>query len=254
MAFGGRIGAAMLVAALAVGAPTGAHAQVTTLDGDSEPRTILFSGRDLWRNGIFAHGGLLLAPGGVDRDGFNLKLVLSGGVYRYTGGAYAGDPPGLLSGWRIVGMENALQVMPGFRVKRGELEVKVFFGLDLENHKLWPDDPTNSLRGRSFGLRFAGEFWYEPTPTTMLAGDASLSSVGSNTSARLAYGWHMFDQFYFGPETQVYGGDGYRQWRLGVHFTALKTEANEWVAAAGWARDSSGQSTPYARLGMVMRR
>ena len=254
MAFAGGIGAAVLIAALAVCASSRAHAQITTLDGDGETRALLFSGRDLWRNGIFAHGGLLLAPGGVDQDGFNLKLVLSGGVYRYTGGTNAGDPPGLLAGWQIVGMENALLVMPGFRVKRGALEVKVFFGLDLEYHKLWPDDPSNSLRGQSLGLRFAGEFWYEPTATTMVAGDASLSSVGGNSSARLAYGWHMFDEFYFGPETQVYGGDGYRQWRLGAHFTALKTETNEWVAAGGWARDSSGQSTPYARLGMVVRK
>ncbi len=64
----------------------------------------------------------------------------------------------------------------------------------------------------------------------------------------------MLDQFYFGPETQAYGGDGYRQWQLGAHFTALKTGDTEWVAAGGWARDTTGLSSPYARLGRVMRR
>jgi len=251
MAFGRRIGA-LVDAALAFCAPCGAQAQVTTLDGDGETRMLLFSGRDLWRSGIFGHGGLLFAPGGVDQDGFNLKIVMSGGVYRYTGGANSGDPPGQLAGWNILGVENALQVMPGFRVKRGALEAKVFFGLDLEYHWLWPDDVTNHLRGRSLGLRFAGEIWYEPTPTSMVAADASLSSVG-NHSARFAVGWRVFDRFYFGPETQVYGADGYRQYRIGAHFTALKTGATEWVAACGWGRESSGLSTPYARLGIVTR-
>jgi MFS family permease len=40
---------------------------------------------------------------------------------------------------------------------------------------------------------------------------------------------------------------------LGVHFTGLKTEANEWLAAGGWARDSAGRSSPYVRLGLVTR-
>lgn len=253
MSRGRRASAAVLVAAAFVLCDLGCAAAQVRIP-DEETRVLLFSGRDLWRNGIFAHGGLLLAPGGVDQDGFNFKLVLSGGLYRYRGGTLAGDPPGSLAGLQVVGLETALQVMPGFRVKRGDLEVKVFFGLDVEQHRLWPDDPSNRLRGGDVGLRFAGEFWYEPTPTTMAAGDASLSSIASNQSLRLAVGWRMLDQFYFGPETQFYGGDGYRQWRLGGHFTALKTGNNEWLAAGGWARDSTGLSSPYARLGIVMRR
>jgi len=81
---------------------------------DEETRALVFSGRDLWRNGAFAYGGFLLAPGGVDNDGFNLKVVLSGGVYRYASGDFAGDPPGSLAGWRIVGIETTAQVLPAF--------------------------------------------------------------------------------------------------------------------------------------------
>jgi len=248
----GRVDAAIIVAvALVVCRVDPAATQVRL--ADEEPRTLLFSGRDLWRNGLFAYGGLLLAPGGVDQDGFNLKLLMSGGLYRYTGGSLAGDPPGSLAGSQIVGLETTVQVLPGFRVKRGDLEVKVFLGLDIENHWLDPDDPSNRLRGHSWGLRFAGEFWYEPTSTTMAAGDATLASAASNYAARLAYGWRMLDRFYLGPEVQYYGGDGYRQVRLGGHLTALKTGANEWTIAAGWARESMGQSSAYARLTMTLR-
>ena len=45
---------------------------------------MLFSGRDIWRNGVFAHGGFVVAPSGFDRDGLLLKVMLSGGLYRYN--------------------------------------------------------------------------------------------------------------------------------------------------------------------------
>ncbi len=217
---------------------------------DDDARFILFSGRDIWRNGVFAHGGLLFAPGGLDEDGYLLKVMLSGGLYRYNASSLGGE--------RVVGAEMMAQVMPGFRVKRGDLEVKVFFGLDGENHRLWPDDPSNQLRGRSFGVRFAGDLWYEPTATTMIAADASLSSIATNQSARIAYGWHafdgIFDRFYVGPELQYFGSDGYRQLRLGAHITTMKTGDTEWSAAGGWAGDSDRRASPYVRLGVMTRR
>jgi hypothetical protein len=216
-------------------------------DDDDIVRTILFSGRDFWRNGVFAYGGMLYAPGGFDRGGLLFKLLLSGGAYRYN----AGD----LGGERVTGAEFVAQVLPGFRVTRNHFEAKVFMGPEYEYHRLWPDDPGNRLRGPAFGVRFAVDLWDEPTATTMLAGDASLSTVGGNYAARAAIGWQVFDkQFYAGPETQVYGGDGYAQWRVGVHITSFKTGDTEWSAAGGWAIDSDNRSSPYLRLGFMQRR
>src|SRR5271165_4238687 len=139
MCRGRRVSAAMLVAAALLCCVNAAAAQVNVA-ADDETRTLLFSGRDIWRNGAFAYGGFLLAPVGVDKDGFNLKLVLSGGVYRYTASSAAGDPPGSITGWNVIGVETTAQVLPGFRVKRGDLEVKAFFGPDFEYHRLYPDD------------------------------------------------------------------------------------------------------------------
>ncbi len=249
---GRRVRAALSVAAaFVVCCVRVAAAQVSA--PDEETRALLFSGRDLWRHGLFAYGGFLLAPDGVDRDGVNFKLLLSGGLYRYVAGSGAGDPPGSLAGWRIIGAETVVQVLPGWRIKRGDLEIRVFFGLDIENHRLWPDDPSNHLRGYNWGLRFAGEFWYEPTAASMAAGDVSLSSAATNHTLRLAYGWRMLDQFYVGPEVQYFGAEGYRHVRIGGHFTALKTDANEWLAAGGWVRDSDGRSSAYVRLGVMKR-
>jgi hypothetical protein len=68
-------------------------------------QSLLFSGGDIWRNGAFSNGGLLWSPGGLDREGFTLKAMLSGGLYRYNSGALAGD--------QVVGTEYAAQILPG---------------------------------------------------------------------------------------------------------------------------------------------
>ena len=243
MAGGKRVRAAIIFAAACL-ASCASHRPAAGED-DDVARILLFSGRDIWRNGAFAHGGLVWGPYGFEDGAPLFKLLLSGGVYRYD----AGD----LGGRRVVGAEGIAQALPGFQVKRGHVEARIFFGPEYQIHRLWPDDPGNRLRGRTFGLRFAIDFWGEPTRTTMVAGDASLSSIATNYSARAAFGWRVLDRFYSGPETQVYGGDGYRQWRLGLHITSMRTGDTEWSAAGGWAVDTEGQSSLYLRLGVLRR-
>jgi hypothetical protein len=215
-------------------------------DDAGRAHAILFSGTDLWRNGAFAYGGLLWTPGGLDRDGFTFKAVISGGTYGYQAGS--------LGGARVIGTEISGTLLAGWRIKRGQLEVKAFAGPELRRNTLSPDDPGNALRGEKLGLRLAIELWDEPTPTTMIAADASASSFATDYSARAAFGWRVLDRFYAGPETQVYGGDGYRQLRVGLHITGLKYRDAEWSAAAGWAFDSDEDDGPYLRIGVLVRR
>lgn len=217
-------------------------------DEDEDPRVLRFSGRDIWRNGAFIHGGLIYAPRGFERDGFMLKLVLDGGVYRYISGSLGGE--------QVIGVEWGIQALPGFRIKRGDAEMKFFFGPELQRHKLWPDDPANRLRGYLLGLRMAGELWYEPTRDTLITGDASLSTFASGRSARFAYGWRVAEELftdgvYVGPEVQYFGSEGgYHQRRIGLHITSMKTEVTEWSASIGFSRDTDGRSSPYVRLGL----
>lgn len=212
---------------------------------EEDAHLIVFSGRDFWRNGVFLHGGVIWGPDGFDDDGVLVKVLLAGGLYQYNADNLGGE--------RVIGAEWLAGVMPGWRIKRGPVEAKFFFGPEFQYHRLWPDDPDNRLRGRSIGLRFAIELWTEPTTTSMAAADASLSSIGGSNSARAAFGWKVLDQFYAGPETQVYGGDGYAQVRFGAHVTSLKTGTTEWSAGGGWALDSDQRSSPYVRLSVTTR-
>lgn len=245
MRFSGRVGAAIAFAAACFGVCLSISTGPSWAGGDGA-QLLLFSGGDLWSNGAFTNGGLLWSPGGLDREGFTLKTVLSGGVYRYHSGA--------LSDAQVVGSEYAAQVLPGWRFKRDGFEAKVFLGVDLQNNRLSPDDPSSRLRGTNFGARTAVDLWYEPTPASMIAADASISSIATSYSARLAYGWRMFERFYFGPEAQAYACDGYRQMRVGAHVTAFKTETLEWSLAAGLSEDSDRRTSPYLRLGVLTRR
>lgn len=204
----------------------------------------MFSGRDLWRNGVFAHGGLLMAPGGFEQDGLLLKVLLSGGLYRYFAGGLGGE--------RIYGFEGTAQVLPGWRIKRGDLEAKFFFGLDLEQHRLSPDDPFNQLQGRSWGLRFVVDLWYEPHARHH--GRDGYNGVADRDQSFGPRGLWLARRrgaVLFRPEVAFFATEGYRHVRFGGHFTAMKTGNMEWTAAGGWARNSDRQSGPYVRLGMM---
>ena len=237
-----------VTAAAAVAASLFFYAVCASADprGDGGANWILFSGGDLWRHGGFAHAGALWSPGGVEHEGFTLKTVISGGSYRYISGA--------LGNAEVTGRELAMQIMPGARFKRGTLELNVYAGLDIQNHRLSPDDPSSKLRGGDAGARIAFDLWYEPTTASMLAADGALSSIGGGYTARVAAGWRLLDRFYLGPEAQAFGSDDYRQTRLGIHLTGFKTGEFEWSLAGGWANDNDDRSGAYGRFGVSTRR
>jgi hypothetical protein len=84
--------------------------------------------------------------------------------------------------------------------------------------------------------------------------DTSLLTIATNYYARAAFGHRVIDdQFYFRPEITYFASEGYRHSRLGGHLTGLKTDASQWSAAGGWARDTDGHSSPYVRLGLMQK-
>ena len=246
MSRGGRVSAAVSVAAAfivcCVCVSTGA-----AWAGDDGAQFLLFSGADLWRDGRFVHGGLLWSPDGLERDGFTAQVMASGGLYRYRSGALSND-------W-VTGTEaEELQLLPGWRFKRDRLELKVF---RRPRHQERCHQSLRSVQPTARHIRrrpHRVNLWFEPTPATMIAADASLSSIATSYSARVAYGWRLHDWFYLGPEAQTFACIGFTPARFGVHLTGLKTGQFEWSAAAGWSGDSDHRSSPYLRIGVLTRR
>lgn len=214
-----------------------------TLTGGHHPESMLFfSGFDLWRGGGSAYGGLQWAPAGLSQDGFTLKLLLAEGTYRYRAGMTDIRGTGLLAA-----------VMPGWRIKRGDLEVRIFAGLDLQHHTLSPDDPANALRGGRAGARVNADLWWEPTAAMMAASSVSASTIGNSFGVRAALGWRLADRFWTGPEIEASGDKVYRQYRIGAHVTALKIAPFEWSLGAGYVEDNSHRSGLYGRISLLAR-
>jgi hypothetical protein len=209
---------------------------------------MLFSGTDVWAHGAFLHGGAVWAPAGLNRDGLLFKALISGGSYTYFSGAI---------GTEILGRELVAQFMPGYRFKIANTEIKLFGGLDLQWHRLSPDDPSSGLRGQQTGFRVGFELWSEPWPNIMIAANGSISSLENSYDARLAAGWRpqTIFGFYIGPEVQTFASGDYEQYRFGVHVTSFKPDwfDAEFSAAVGWARDSDDHSGTYARISALTR-
>jgi hypothetical protein len=227
-------------------AAQGLCVQLASAQGSGTDSTFLyFSGADLWRDSFFVHSGLLWSPDALGRDGFTLKVMSGGGVYRYRSGA--------LGNAQVIGRELSAAILPGWRFTRGKVAISVFAGVDARVHWLFPADPGSRLNATAFGLRGALDLWYQIDPDTMIAADASASSIGPSYIARAAFGWRLFDSFYAGPEVQVLGDNDYRQLRVGAHLTGLKTDIVEWTGALGQAWDSDGRASAYGRLGFILR-
>lgn len=220
-------------------------AEVTALTSSPRPPTTLyFSGADLWHKGGTVYGGLLWSPGGLDADGFTLKLLLATGDYRYLSGAT-----------EVRGADVLGSILPGYRFKRGNLEVKAFLGLDAQHHWTNPDDPANGLRGTHLGARFNIDVWWEPLPARMMvATTLTGSTIGNTYGVRGATGWRVFDSFWTGPEIETSGNDIYHQYRAGVHVTSLRFGNYEWAFGGGYVHDNSDRSGFYGRFSLLTRR
>ncbi|MGE0564938.1 MAG: cellulose biosynthesis protein BcsS [Pseudolabrys sp.] len=205
---------------------------------------LLFAGTDLWRHGLFAHGGILWSPNGLTREGFTFKMAIAGGAYRYDSGA--------LNNTSVLGREFRATIMPGWRFRFGSTEIKVFAGPELQSHRTRPDDPGSSLNGTRGAARIALEFWQQPTPDTMISADVTASTATDNNYAvRIAAGWQVLENFFAGPEVQIWSDERYRQYRFGVHLTRVVIKTEEWSLAAGWATDNDERESFYTRIGVL---
>ncbi len=209
-----------------------------------EPSLLLFAGSDLWRDGAFLHGGTLWSPGGLDVDGFTLKLLLAGGGYTYPSGGLHTDVDGTLV---------SASVLPGWRGISDGITIALYAGPIVQNYRLSPFDPGSLLHGFYSGAQIAGDVWYQPTPASMVAINGSVASIAAIGTMRAAVGWRFDQPFFVGPEAQALWCIDYQQWRLGAHVTGFRLNGFEWSASAGLAVESFGRAGPYLRLGVNTR-
>jgi hypothetical protein len=213
------------------------------LSGGSKPEHFLFySGFDVWRFGLAGFGGFYAAPDGLDKDGFIVRLFVSGGRERYDTSTKRFNTD-ILRG----------SLLPGWRLSEGTFELKVFAGLDLESRALTQDLPAAEPSRNRIGARVAAETWWEPMSGRMLTSSLSATTNFNAWNIRGAAGWRAFDQFWAGPEILASGDVFSRQFRIGAHLTGIKLATFEWSAATGFVQDSFGRNGIYGRIGVLAR-
>jgi hypothetical protein len=213
-------------------------------DAPNGASVLVFAGTDLWRDGAFLHGGTLWSPAGLDADGFTLKLLLSGGRYTYPSGGLQTNVDGSLL---------SASALPGWRITSDGITIALYAGPIVQDYRLMPYDPGSLLHGFYSGAQLATDVWYQPTPATMAALNASVASIGFIGTLRAAFGWRFSEPFFVGPEAQALWCTNYEQWRFGAHVTGFRIDGFEWSAGAGWAVESIGRAGPYLRLGVNTR-
>jgi hypothetical protein len=212
-------------------------------EATNDDHLLFFSGVDFWRNGQFAHGGMLWSPGGLASEGFTLKLLLASGTYNYHAGLT-----------KVTGLQHLAAVMPGWRIKQDSLEIVVAAGPEVQQHDLGHDDIGNRLRGTHFGVRFGGDLWFQPTNELMVASAVSIASITWQYWTRAQFGVRIPGLAWIGPEYHALGDGSYLQQRWGIHLTGFRTSELEWSVGAGYLYDSDDRVGPYGRIGINIRR
>jgi len=232
--------AGVIMLAAAAGAPGGASALET---GARPPAHFIFSsGFDLWHDGGSFYGAAQWSPGGIDKDGLTFKLLMAEGSYRYRSGGVV-----------VRGRNTVASIMPGWKFRKDTAEITLYAGLDWQANRLSPDDLGNPARGSRAGLRLAADAWWETSPSWMVTGSASISSIGGTFWLRGATGLRVLETCWLGPEFIVAGTARFRQYRAGVHVTALKTGSVEWSVGVGHASDDDRRAGAYLRVGLSSR-
>jgi len=149
------VGAALLACAAgiaradpALGDLSDGPASPDALRGGTGVETFLYySGFDLWRGGGSFYGGLQWAPGGLNSDGFTLKVLLAEGTYRYLSGA---------DSFRGTGLR--LRSLPdGASCRRCGISCSP---ASTSRTTALAGHPASSLRGSRRGQRVNAESWW----------------------------------------------------------------------------------------------
>ena len=176
--------------------------------GDGGPdrplRGVVFSGVDGVEGSRYFYDGIIVAwNGDLSRDGILLRAYGARVDYDRN----PGDGRGLQG-----------DVMVGYKFSRGPMWGSIFVGVDYQDFRLSPDDPTDEVRGSEFGFKVAGDIStaYGSPIYAALAG--SYSTAFDTYWARARVGVHR-DKLTWGPEAIVMGNEGFDAQRLGGFIT-----------------------------------
>lgn len=206
-----------------------------------------YFGIDVAPGWFFGHSGATFAPyGNLDTSGFRVWVFGEAGTYRYF--------PDPASSQKIRGTEEAGELMFGYGFVGENYEFSLFAGANVENDNLSEPDPENPVQGTKFGAKVRADLWMNPTPRTLVAGEAEYSTAFKTYHTKGKLGYDLFGTgMFIGPEVVAMGDERYDQWRVGAHLTALRFGKVNMDLSAGYVHTSDFTAGAYTTVELNFR-
>lgn len=180
-----------------------------------------FSGVDVSPDAYYVYQGAIIALNrDLSKDGVVVRLFGGLGSYQYDESAVPGGV--------VDGDVRQFDGMLGYRATLAGVYTGVYVGVDYQNHKLRPHDPTNPVSGSEAGFKIAADLESNRERTGLYYSfDGSYSTAFDSYWARGRVGYST-GRIVFGPEAIALGNEGYDGTRIGG-FVSWTTQLNPWV-------------------------
>ena len=212
----------------------------STEDDESSSKVLAFSGLDVGKYSLDGWAGVLIAPAkDLDTSGPRVWFLGNSGMYKYFG-----------EGTTFRGTFSSGEALAGYGFEGNNYSVNVLGGFNAINHMVSPFDPDNKVQGTALGVKGRVDAHVNPTPGTMLYGEAEYSSAFRQfyATGKLGVDVTNSNQIYVGPMASVFGDERFHQWRLGGHVSNLKFGKVQVDISAGYAKDSVVGTGAFAHI------
>jgi outer membrane immunogenic protein len=210
-------------------------------DDDSGKVIRAFSVFDVGKDSVDALiGGLFAFSKDIDTSGPRMWITGGAGGYRYPAG-----------GEWIRGIYSTGDLLGGYAFEGDNYEINLLAGASAENDMLSAYDTSNPVNGTEVGPKVRSDIWINPTPKSLIYGEAEYTTAFQTYYTSAKYGYDVFNKgFFLGPEVVSFGDQRFDQWRVGAHITQLKFWSTEVDVSAGFAHDSVVGDGAYGHVEM----
>jgi hypothetical protein len=202
----------------------------------------IYFGTDVNTNhGIVGYAGILYAPGGMDKSGLRLSAFGLYGKYRYNN-----DDP--TTPTTFDGRFGSVDALVGYSQVWNNGAATLQVGANWQDHNISPFDPDNPVQGSKLGFKVQGDFWFNPTPQTLVLGIASYSTAFNTYYSILRFGYDFFGkEFYIGPEVGALGNERTDQQRVGLAIVGIPiAKTVSLTVSGGWLHERNEKDAGYA--------
>jgi len=209
-----------------------------------------FAGVDAGDTWLFSYGGFTLAPDGLDREGWRIRLYGGAGHYRYTSSVEVS--PGAVVDFDRRADVFQLEALVGWQLSAGMMTAKLFAGVAYEDHAVSPGDPQNAIAGAHFGAKLALETWFDLSRWAWASADASYASTIDGYSAAAKFGLKPVGWLSLGPEASAFGNREFDGHRLGA-FARWHCGGCDMTVSGGLSGDYDDETGAYGALSFYSR-